>query len=344
MDWLALAAGGPSFTNLKQIWDWLWINWEQQKWNAYCECIPDSGPGPCGPVDYTAPPLTIGLASGSTFAGAAPVPHGSSTVVVTYSLVTATNPDNFYIRLYFKDQLGVDVAPEQNGNQVPVRLGTPQTITWTNLFTQADRDNMRTVEIWARPTGQGSQVGSDMWTIEPRIQIAFTGTCQDVETPVEPPPTPDPPPPPDTPDLPGLPAECTISTVCAMLYELVPIVRNMGQLVNVLQRFGLPFSYQLGNAHIGVTGEGTFAVSGLVGVRIDITGGFPPRQLEGTPPYIWDLGWMTILTAEGMIEEKRITRDTEVWQPLRVQEATTLGYYLKGEVQATITELWPLPY
>ena len=96
--------------------------------------------------------------------------------------------------------------------------------------------------------------------------------------------------------------------------------------------------------HGGLSGSGSLAISGLVGIQIDITSPLPPRQLEGTPPYIWDLGWMSILTPDGMIEERRITRDTQVWQPHLMNEATTLGYFFKEGVVGTITELQPEPF
>jgi hypothetical protein len=50
------------------------------------------------------------------------------------------------------------------------------------------------------------------------------------------------------------------------------------------------------------------------------------------------------MTGDGMIEEKRITRDTQVWQPRLIQEASTFGYFFKDATVATITELQPEAY
>jgi hypothetical protein len=339
-----LAQQGLLDTWQQNLSDWVWAAWVNANWSVWCQCVPTSGSGPCPPVDYTAPPLTVGLASGSTFAGSTTVPHGASTIVVTYSLVTATNPDNFYVRLYFKNAAGVDVAPEQNGNQVPVKLGTNQVITWTNLFTQQDRNDMRTVEIWARPTGQGSQTGSTMWTIEPRIQIAFTGTCQDLIVQPPPPDPVDPPDPPDAPPPPPLPASCTIDTVCQMVYVMLQELTRQGTLITLLQRYTLPFGFIPGTLHSGLTGSGSIPVNGLVGIRLDITSPLPSRQLEGNPPYLWDQGWLSIMTPDGMIDERRLTRDLQIWTPRMIQEATTVGYYLHPGVTANLMELWPQPY
>ena len=129
-----------------------------------------------------------------------------------------------------------------------------------------------------------------------------------------------------------------------MLYEILRQVQQNSKLVTLLQRYGLPFKYLLGPAHAGLSGAGSLPISGLVGVRCDITSALPAKQLEGTPPYLWDLGWMSIMTPDGMIQEQRITRDTQVWQPQLVQEASTFGYFLKPGVVATVTELQPEPF
>jgi len=136
----------------------------------------------------------------------------------------------------------------------------------------------------------------------------------------------------------------TIEEVCELLHTLVPMLNNTHQLVQLLQRYTVPFGAIPGTPHSSLSGQGSFPVSGLLGVQVVVLGDLPGRQLEGTPPYIWDLGWMSIMTDEGMILEQRITREVQVWQPPMMTQATTFGYYLKPGVTANINEFGPEPY
>jgi hypothetical protein len=53
------------------------------------------------------------------------------------------------------------------------------------------------------------------------------------------------------------------------------------------------------------------------------------------------MGWLSIMTGDGMIQEKRLTRMSQLWFPNLMNLATTFGYYLFPGVTATITELHP---
>jgi hypothetical protein len=162
-------------------------------------------------------------------------------------------------------------------------------------------------------------------------------------------PSTDPTKPPTTtgPNMPVIePVVCSNADICAMLQLLTTDVRNVQsqiraarELVTLVQRYRVPFAYVKGAVHANLTGAGSFAIPRLAGVQVDVVGAPPSKVLEGTPPYLWDVGWMTINTADGMIEERRITRDTQVWQPALIQEATSFGYYFKGSASATVTEL-----
>lgn len=111
------------------------------------------------------------------------------------------------------------------------------------------------------------------------------------------------------------------------------------QLDTLMQRYGLPFATVRGATHSGLSGYGSFAISRLIGVQITITSRNPGRELEGAPQYVWDLGWASCMDGNGFIQERRITRDVEVWMPRNFQEATTFGYMFKEGVVASVTEL-----
>jgi hypothetical protein len=212
-----------------------------------------------------------------------------------------------------------------------------------SISTQALRDPVRFISFWGRPSGVDGQTTTATYSASATFDVTFTGNCDTTVTP-PPPELPEPPEQPDVPPMPPLPASCTTDTLCAMLWVVLQELHSVQQLAAVVQRYQLPFRYVLGEPIGPLTGSGSLEIAALVGIRADVTSAAPPRVLEGNPPYWWDQGWMSVLTPEGMIEEKRITRDAQVWQPRLIQEATTFGYYLKEGVSATFTPLYPEPY
>jgi hypothetical protein len=110
--------------------------------------------------------------------------------------------------------------------------------------------------------------------------------------------------------------------------------------VTLIQRQAVPFGYVTSTAHPGIVNTGTIAIQGLIGVKINVTA-YPGanRVIPGEPNYIYDLGWVSIETGDGFIDEVRIRNTTQVWCPRLMSEATKLGYYLRAGVTATFTEL-----
>lgn len=103
-----------------------------------------------------------------------------------------------------------------------------------------------------------------------------------------------------------------------------------------------PGAYIAGTVHVGLTGEGSFPVSGLSGLLIEVVAKTPgAAELAGNPPYLWNAGWMSIDNADGMLEEKRVTRDAFVWLPAHMGLATSFNYYLLGATELRVTELEP---
>lgn len=140
---------------------------------------------------------------------------------------------------------------------------------------------------------------------------------------------------------------CSNTDLCAAIVALAAQLGAMqrsqlqiNELVTLLQRYGLPFAYNRGVTHLNLPATGSFAVSRLVGMEVDITTvPTPLRTLEGQPEYIWDLGWMSVMDGNGFIEEKRITRGRQIWMPKLMQEALTFGWFFKDGVSGTFTEL-----
>lgn len=170
--------------------------------------------------------------------------------------------------------------------------------------------------------------------------------------PGEPPPTPQPPYEPVRP--PGMPDPVTYvlnpTNPCLSLDEVLrkldTILRTVGydlQLDTFVQRQLVPTGVARGELHAHLTGAGSWSISACVGVHIVITERIPGRELEGAPNYVWDLGWASIMDDNGFIQERRITRDVEVWFPRLMSDATTFGYFFKEGVTADVTMLHLLP-
>lgn len=118
------------------------------------------------------------------------------------------------------------------------------------------------------------------------------------------------------------------------------LAQQILQLVTLLQRQLLPFAYVAKTAHAGLTGQGSFAVADLLGVKVNVT--TLPTQLGeavGEPTFLFDVGWLSILTGDGLIEERRVSASQVVWTPRLMSEAVTLGYSFHPGVVATVTEL-----
>ncbi len=114
--------------------------------------------------------------------------------------------------------------------------------------------------------------------------------------------------------------------------------------VNLLQRQLVPFGYVAGTAHAGLVGSGTFAITGLLGIRVVLTT-IPGTIVQdgSNPPFLFNVGWVSMSTADGFIDETRVHAAGQVWQPRIASDATQVGYSFGPGVVATITELTRLP-
>src|SRR5262245_30524040 len=155
-----------------------------------------------------------------------------------------------------------------------------------------------------------------------------------------PPPTPEPPPT----NFPGPPtlACSTIADVCAAILQLQRHVEAVKNQVDVLQRWGEPFAYIEGSTYAGLTSAGQQQISRLLGLSVYVIDPPPGKPvLPGNPPYPCDVGWMSINDANGMLEEKRITRSGFDWFPRTMAMATSFNLSLNPGVVITAIERRP---
>lgn len=121
------------------------------------------------------------------------------------------------------------------------------------------------------------------------------------------------------------------------------IVDTLG-LTTAIQRFRVPFAYIGGKQHTGLTGTGSFTISRLVGLQV-VVSSVPQslRTLAGNPPYLWDVGWMSVSDGGGMLQQRRIARQSMVWIPDQTQDATLFGWFVNDGFTIDVVELEPEP-
>ncbi len=134
---------------------------------------------------------------------------------------------------------------------------------------------------------------------------------------------------------PGLPSDC-----CPPDPLLLAQVNSILEVVKLIQRQAAPFGYVYGANHTGVTGHGSFAASGLIGVSVDVTTVPAGASSEdGTPVQYFDLGYVTLGTADGYSTSRRIDHDGTLFIPGSAGLYTAIGYTLGAGVVADIREL-----
>lgn len=111
-------------------------------------------------------------------------------------------------------------------------------------------------------------------------------------------------------------------------------------LVTLIQRQAAPFGYVYGANHTALTGTGSIAVTGLIGVSVDVTtlpGSY--GTAAGTPPELFDVGYVTLGTADGYSTSRRIDHDGSLVLPAAAGAYTSVGYTLSPGVTVSIREL-----
>lgn len=131
-----------------------------------------------------------------------------------------------------------------------------------------------------------------------------------------------------------------LSPCCPPDPLLEGILTQILNLVTLIQRQAAPFAYVYGANHTGLTGHGSFAVGQLLGVSVDVTtipswGG----RIDGSPVEYFDLGFVTLGTADGYEVSRRIDHDGSLVLPPSAGAFTAVGYTLEPGVVVDIREL-----
>jgi len=140
---------------------------------------------------------------------------------------------------------------------------------------------------------------------------------------------------------------CTGQTPGGVLFACCPpdpqltgLLAQIRATVNLLQRQAAPFGYVYGDNHPGITDNGSISVTGLLGVAVDVTT-LPTSygQRDGSPPELFDVGFVTLGTADGFTSSRRIDHDGTLVLPTAAGVYTSIGYTLSPGVVVAIREL-----
>lgn len=317
-------------------------------WYKLCRC--DTAATPAAP----APVANPGIATGGTVVGGGPgVPCFDVTQFIdlrNYNFAPAGAYYEYDVTGLFFGSLasGVATSPPIPGDTATALLPAvpplSMTFKYTNIVDPLDVDTGAVYVQWYKADGsqlsQSGAVGMSSTFIQtytvavPSLAAAFQVFINTVKTATQ-----------------RGTASLEISWLCSGAGGLVqsccppdPTLSAQLQLilamVTLLQRALAPFASTPGTVHAGLSGAGTLAVSSLLGVKVHLT--FIPAALgsaSGEPTFYFDVGWLSILTPDGLIEERRVTAVDTAWTPRLMSEATVLGYSLGAGVIATITEL-----
>ncbi len=110
--------------------------------------------------------------------------------------------------------------------------------------------------------------------------------------------------------------------------------------MTLIQRQAVPFAYINGAVHSDLSGAGAFAISGILGVRMEVTTlpGYLGR-LGSSPTEYFDAGFVTFGTADGYPHSIRVEHNPQVELPARCSAFTQFAYDLQPGVVIRVTEL-----
>lgn len=130
---------------------------------------------------------------------------------------------------------------------------------------------------------------------------------------------------------------------CGGCPDTAQILTDLTELIERATKIQLsvaPESFTHGTAHAGLSGAGALSISGINGVRVDVTTLPSPYGLEGTsPPVHFGLGYITFGTVDGFPSAFRLERNPQIVLPCFAAGYTDLDYDLSPGVIVTITEL-----
>jgi hypothetical protein len=118
------------------------------------------------------------------------------------------------------------------------------------------------------------------------------------------------------------------------------MTRQTWELVRLIQRQLVPFAYLSSTEHASLTGNGSFAVQGLVGIRVELESwGDIVGEYSGDPDVLTGAGWFNWGNADGVSAREWISAEQQVSFPAAAGQYTAVHYSFGLGVTGRITEL-----
>lgn len=132
----------------------------------------------------------------------------------------------------------------------------------------------------------------------------------------------------------------TVPVPCPTDPYAMALMQEILGLVRLIQRQQVPFAYIASTSHSGLTGSGSIAVQGLLGMalHLTITGSIVGAE-DGNPDFLWDAGWVNWGGADGVTPRERLTAQDQISLPALGGQFTAFHYSLPLGVTMTAQEL-----
>jgi hypothetical protein len=297
-----------------------------EKWKDLCQCKASS-PATCATLDTGIVHLVRGTAIDTPFG----VTTKPMSVTFTYTVTNYSGPGGGSMEFQVNSYDYPAYTVVQSVSSGVLATGN-QSATVSGSLNQAHTGVRYYIARGGLPVGASCDV-----------RVTATVTCAgSAGPPYTPPPVPTPPT--GFPSPPAAPTCASYQDICAMMQAIANKLDYTRMELQLLQRWERPFAYNFGATHTGITGTGSFPITRLLGLQVVVTD-FPAATmvLPGGTPYLWDMGWISVEGPEGMIEEKRLTRQAFTWLAEQMQLATSFKWSLADGVEMAISELLPEP-
>ena len=122
--------------------------------------------------------------------------------------------------------------------------------------------------------------------------------------------------------------------------QMMGLLTQLATAVTLIQRQLAPFGYIASTVHSGLTGNGSFSVSDLLGMKASITAGSSLiGTTSGTPPELFDAGFISFGTSDGYSKSFRIDHNPTLMFPEDCGLYTLIGYTIPVGLTVSLTEL-----
>jgi hypothetical protein len=135
---------------------------------------------------------------------------------------------------------------------------------------------------------------------------------------------------------------CSNADICSYLYKLQQLIVSLNISITNNSYYTPTRGYALGTSHVGLSGNGEIAVSGILGAFVSFTT-LPSRVglRVGDPNVIYEVGYITFGTPDGWYPPNTIDHNPWLVLPQFMTNVTRMGYSIPADCVLTLTELVP---